>query len=486
MSDSTPLYNSVIVPRFRLEALTEAIEKLQKRADKLGVPRLYFEVTDNETEEPFTQYVKVCEATYNWDGVRENRRTVPCVEVRLGVDSIVKLAGWRLVAVIEHMFHNAEFDKDGKEISKPETLNLIREVPGETMPAKYRDTPQNCDHCGYKRRRNKTFVLAHDDGQTAQVGSTCLSDYLGVDASRLTNMASFLTDFVDLVAGDGWDDYGYGGGRGPRVWPIRDIISFASAAIETYGYCNRKNATETRVATAVWVESYIAAGEDPKGKPEQVISPEAFKRTADLARKANAWLDELKARDVESFAASEGYQRNLAVLAKLGYVRQKDFGILVSVPFSIRREEEKAAEQAEAKVSEWQGKPKDKLGLTGNPLEVKVIFRKVMGEDNYGYRHSYAEAKFLEIVKFEDRKGNRYTWWTTTAPEEFDTDDDGFFAIIGTVKNHQTDKYCGDAKVTNLTRVVWFPEDVEKARDRAAKKAAREAKKAAKAAAKAE
>ena len=75
-----------------------------------------------------------------------------------------KLNGWQLMAAIE---------------MQPSGENMVRCVPGQTVPESYRTTDTHCDHCKSIRFRKEVFILRHDDGHFAQVGRSCIADFLG-------------------------------------------------------------------------------------------------------------------------------------------------------------------------------------------------------------------------------------------------------------------------------------------------------------------
>lgn len=103
------------IPRFRFEGLADTIKKLNRRAERLGVEPLRFALTGAEW----------CDWKFDHehrtlDG-QPRRVTWEVVEVELDGGSI-KLPGWTFVGTIEHL--------DGE--------NILRAVPGETIPEAYR------------------------------------------------------------------------------------------------------------------------------------------------------------------------------------------------------------------------------------------------------------------------------------------------------------------------------------------------------------
>jgi hypothetical protein len=89
------------------------------------------------------------------------------------------LAGWTLAAIVDH--------RDGCATVRPVGEDGDRLAPGSFAAA-------ICEHCGLRRRRTRTYVVAHtDSGEVRQVGSGCLGDFLGgPDPARACRRAELL------------------------------------------------------------------------------------------------------------------------------------------------------------------------------------------------------------------------------------------------------------------------------------------------------
>jgi hypothetical protein len=83
-------------------------------------------------------------------------------------------------------------------------VRLARGV--DSIPARFRDAPEQCTHCSISRKRNRTFVVSHADEGFAQLGSTCLESYLGPESLRAWLTWGALQDAVDEFGGLGWDE----------------------------------------------------------------------------------------------------------------------------------------------------------------------------------------------------------------------------------------------------------------------------------------
>ena len=103
----------------------------------------------------------------------------------------------------------------------------------------YRHGSNDCDHCGYNRRRKQTYVLYEvATGELRQIGSTCLTDYTGAgnNPERIAAWAEWLEGlYSDLGRGDG--EYSEGGGR--IAIRTLDFLANVSAMIRERGWQSR-------------------------------------------------------------------------------------------------------------------------------------------------------------------------------------------------------------------------------------------------------
>ena len=142
-----PVYE---IPAHNLPALQAKLDEMNRRAAKLGCEPTILNVVGE------FEVTRKREHT----GIKYKVRMVKIVVV----GQTPKLNGWQLMAAIERQ-------ESGE--------NLVRCVPGKTVPESYRKTDTHCDHCKTVRYRKEVFVLNHDDGRWAQVGRSCIADFLG-------------------------------------------------------------------------------------------------------------------------------------------------------------------------------------------------------------------------------------------------------------------------------------------------------------------
>ena len=214
--------------------LQEDIERLNKKADKLGCERIRLTVVR-------TVDLPEDDDLHSGHGAG-NSRYHRFYEVTVE-GKAPSLNGWRLAAVLQHLT-----DDQGQ------AQTLVRSVPGEVIPETYQAAPNWCDHCKADRYRTDTFVVIGENGVTKQVGRQCLRDFLGhSDPSRIASWAETLAGVRDLM-----EEYTHpSGDRRTRLAGLEFYLTFVVKAIREYGWLSRSTLrkasgedTRKRIATA--------------------------------------------------------------------------------------------------------------------------------------------------------------------------------------------------------------------------------------------
>ena len=91
----------------------------------------------------------------------------------------LKIPGYELIASIDH-----DTDQSGK-------TNFIQTNGQQVVPEYYFEAPSNCEHCNVKRKRRTTFLMKNEQDQYIQVGSTCMKDFVGIDANKILKKLEF-------------------------------------------------------------------------------------------------------------------------------------------------------------------------------------------------------------------------------------------------------------------------------------------------------
>ena len=207
--------------------------------------------------------------------------------IDLEVEGVVPAEnGWSFVATVVHT-------DDG---------NIIRTVPGYTVPAEYRDRPTWCEHCKTNRARRDTYIVRHAYGHVMQVGSSCLADFIGTqNPNRLTKASEILLNAFDVCDAAQKREW-LGGSNGISTYRI-DLDTFlqhvAAVVLKEGRYVTRKMARESEEAVSFGTgrvlrsTSDTAQAEMARGRVQHIgggyvyeITPEAEK----LATEARAWV----------------------------------------------------------------------------------------------------------------------------------------------------------------------------------------------------
>ena len=416
-----PLEEKFEIAEAYIPDLQKKIDRLQKRALKLEV-----EPPQMMLSEPYKKKFK------------GKRKEDPDYEVIFRTVTIIGkapvLGGWQLA---------------GRVVHTPEG-NMLRTVPGITVPDIYRTNPPICEHCCQNRQRNDTFLVVNEKGEYKQVGSSCLADFLGhPDPKQYANYAQYLSEFRELAFGyEGKDinDEMEGWGRQGQVTfaPV-SIISLAIALVKKGGYLSRTKADELSLSgrpvssTADTMAQFLFPS--PNFDPWKEYNIKITDQDKELAEKIIKWAIEEGNKPNPS-----QYMWNLSVAAR-GSASTRELGILASAVPSYHRMMEKKLEIEERKKS-GELKESNFIGEKGDKVIAKVKFTGQSSFDgNYGTTF---------VNKFIDNNGNRFTWFASNQlpgiEEENnirDIEPGDEFVIFGTVKDHNTWK---DIKSTILTR----------------------------------
>jgi hypothetical protein len=135
-SMDAPTTKTYKIPEYNLLSFKAQIEKLNKKVAKLQ--KKGYAVQPITYEVGAAIITKVALSPYNI----VERIFFPVTVTA----SPIKANGWEFIATVQH--------EDGG--------NIVMAVPGLTQEgelAAYRTAAPSCDHCGYKRQRNDTFIV---------------------------------------------------------------------------------------------------------------------------------------------------------------------------------------------------------------------------------------------------------------------------------------------------------------------------------------
>lgn len=409
------------------------VERLNRKASRLGMEPLSVTIGESRQarvirrrEQVGSQFnPKTMEQTRRIpigegipSGWTDTGRTVTEMRVTLNGE-VPKLNGWHFVAVVDHL------GEDG---------NIIRELPGETMPTQYREEGPVCEHCNTKRDRKQTFILRHDNGSYKRCGRTCLKDFLGVDnAEAMARRAEMVGQLAVILGESELRDEGERGAGGSPYIDLRSFMPYVAAVLRKESWVPRsavKSGSADYSTADVATTAMVTAQQD---KSKDIVTPE------DRA-KANAaieWASTFRERDDVS-----SLEHNMGVLASAGFGNfHKHLGIAAWIMEAYRR-----------KLGEGHGEPKkpsEYQGEIGKRSEFGPLMVKRAVNIPREPFDKFSADRTMHV--FEDGDGNAFIWTTATDPIEVGKS----VMVKATVKAHATYK---GTKQTVLSRVVVLPQ----------------------------
>jgi len=395
------------IPDYNLPKLAEKIAKLSKKAKKIGTKELTLVETGVEETKNYNtdQYSNLLPCKVRW------------IEVEVSGEAPI-FNGWKLLAKADHS----------------EGLDLIKSVPGneDEVPAHYHGhiDSMNCDHCHTRRARNTSYILKNvDTAKVKQVGSTCVSDFIGSKNSpetvvaRLEFASSLAEVFEDLE-----DDMSYGG-KQEFFFGIQDVLAAAIVIIRRYGYVSKSRAYEDNEMSTVdylmeaWFPGNSCGAQDFS---RQVIAKVHNKVVQEEADTIIEW--------VKSTIATSEYFINLRKIFERPDASYRNLGYVVSTIVAWRKEmDEKRSTKIEIK-DEWAAPIKKRFAMT-----VKVLSRKTVS----GY---YGDSVMMRMI---DSEGHIIIWFASGSTHEMSTGKE--YKVKATVKKHD---FFNGAKQTVVTRLV--------------------------------
>lgn len=440
------------IPEHRVSILTGELERLAKRARRLGLP----ETIRWELGESLVKNVPI----------RDGRKADMMFREVWVEGEAPKYNGWRLVAVLEPL------EGEG---------NMVRTVPGinpvDFKP--FRTAKIACDHCKTSRRRAETFLVEHDgDHVVRQIGRNCLVDFLGGDSPESLAAEAELLIALAAVCG-GAEDEGEGGGFGGGrwAWSLEEFLGATMAMIRGWGWVSRTKSRESFkpiLATADQVIDWLNPLSDRKREAEDRDGNklEVTDRDRELAARATEWAANLP-EDTDS-----DYLWNVRIVGRFGYVDGSSAGVAASIATAYARQ---------IGLDLDTGRPhavSKHLGEVGKVLEVPnaVLVRTRDIDGDFGTKRMH---------EMKDAEGNVIVWWASGTWPQVEIGDTVY--VVGKVKKH--DNYRGVAQTVITRAEVCTPEErarrlvaadaakaAAKALSKAKAKARREAAKVAKAA----
>lgn len=386
------------IPVSRLEELKERMAKVNKVAAKLGCePVKLIEGDEIVRDHPE-------------DGRKPEhlRRKVKLIAVTIeGETPMVK--GYSFRATLLHTY--------GEDAG-----TIILAVPGysKDLPPQYREASASCDHCGYTRKRKKTYVMQHEDGTWIQVGSTCIADFLdgAHDPARVASLCEGLGKLVSFCRTAAREP-------GENTEPMFDLVGYLGiviAVVREHGWVSKSSARRGGgTATVARVDERLFG--DKRGEGGLLYTDEDKARAEGIA----AWMENLGERE-----DLNDYMHNLSVIGAAGYVDMKTSALASSAPAAFARETD------DSKPVTVPRGGNSYFGTLGQ-RDAFVLTVTRVGEFDGRYGHTW-------VVGFADADGNEGVWFASRDPQVARGDR---CSVTGTVKKHGTFR---GTKQTTLSR----------------------------------
>ena len=293
---------------------------------------------------------------------------------------------------------------------------IVRTVPGIESIDRSNLEEGKCDHCQINRYRKNAYVVT-DGKQTLQVGSTCIKDFLGWNASVVFITAKSVSDDVDEFLS---------GGSYERDYATLDVLAIAWAAIQVNGWHPASDYAQTTKGTVLDILN------PPKGHAREIH--EAYDPYI-----SQSYPQALIIRDwvlSDEFKGDSEYVINLKAIARAEYTSTRSIGFLVSAPQAWAKAQERdlirKAERAEI--------VNDYIGSIGEKMELTITVKSIRYIDG-----DYGTTTLYTMVTDD----NHMVKWFCSGKDFTKVADDTVWHIKGTIKKH--DDYQG-TKSTILTR----------------------------------
>ena len=379
------------VPALNLSTLTKRLDKLSRKANKYGTAPIGYSIGDRVIKET-TIYV---------DNKPRKIETEFANVVVWG--DAPKYGNHTFLARVELL--------DGE--------NIVNNIAGVTLDARFRMMVSECDHCGHKRNRNDVYVFADENGKQIAVGRTCLRDFTGCDNPlEIVNRATFLSDIKTAC-----DEESFSFSSGGFGYVISDVLEYAAANIRAHGWISKAMAMNSYDDNTMTTADRVFMDLNPTAKRKPI---EVTETDIDLANKTKEYFQKL---DMQS---DNDYINNLRVICKMGNIQFNKVAILVSAINVIIRNKQDAIKKQSAPVSEYVGNVKERM----KGIELTFNREISLGAGLYGEQYLYS---------FTDNNNNQLNWFTTK--REFNIGET--YSMDLTIKGHK--EYRG-IKQTIITR----------------------------------
>lgn len=403
------------IPAERIEILANGVEKLNRRATKLGFAPVVLIASA-----PRPESYKSSEP-----GFIGQLRTRWVIDVRFEGEA-PRIQGYGFQAALTHTPQG----------------NLVSRAPGvETDLSGWRETGARCQHCGLDRRRAETFLLQSPEGGIVQIGRQCLVDYIGTtDVTRAVQLWRVWRELVSGIT-DEDGEYGFGGGWMCPTTPV-EFLAAAVSSVKRRGFVKSQCAdqqTSTR-AHAEWI-----LGPEPKLDDRHYAASLAEREEWRVCQPTEAHTQEAQAIIDWVLASNDSsdYMHNARVGCGARTMMPRTAGLLASLP--------SAYDKHLGKVYEKKQRPAagPHVGTVGERIDATITVRfEMMIAGDPDRRFSVSKALLIMV----DEHNSAFKTFASGELKRVEKLKEGTWHMRGTVKSHEADKKTGEP-VTVLKRV---------------------------------
>jgi len=377
------------------------VEKLNKRAKRLGLPLIELDVQTT--------------VVLDKQGLEVDQHAVTVRGVEPRAD------GWRLVCRIEL----------GTAIGA-----VVRLAPGiedDGSYTAYNEHDGYCDHCKTRRFRKDVYIL-EKDGVRKAVGRNCLADFCrDGDAESI----AMYGEMCDWPSEDELSEEGREGGYGRDLGPaprLESYLSLVHAITRTCGWVSRTEAKENDYQSTADNAAFYYFGHGRIWE-KFVETIEVNDRDREIAVAAIEWA--------ASADRKSSYIDTISRLAELGRLDWKLDGYAASIIRAHQKAQEWEAERIEKESTQ---KEKAYVGCKGERLrDLKVTVKRV--------RYFEGAYGVTTIVAMEHDMGEKVAPITWFASGEKEYDEGAEYLLTGTVKKQETDDKWGCQTMMNRCKL---------------------------------
>lgn len=349
---------TINIPTEALENFKNRVEKVNKKADKIGSEPIVITSISN----PFQQ-------KYH-EGNKTFVRNIVTVEYQ---QPDIRIKGYSLVGMISR-------DPTGTIQINNYNMNNFKDYQNPDFT--------RCDHCNTKHQRNHLVVLKDKKQQELVVGKSCLKDFMGVVPSTYYK---FVNEIHELH-----DDETYPNNGFTPAYPVLDVLSHTFDIASRNGFVKASDDVDN-VPTYLLVQEAILAGksasEDAKEKAETGINI----------------IKEMKEEEIYN-----DYMFNIHQILKNKHVMVKKIAMAVSSYIAIKKIlDKREKEKGNKKANIYVGQVGESISLNVKIDMIKIVPGYMGGESRLYLMTEKESGNALKVFttakKFQPKEGDEIT-----------------------------------------------------------------------------